>query len=285
MAQSFPLHLLLFLLVTVERGSGNLFDLEDVVNEFLVRSCSKNERLVTFDITGDNKNRGLKDGVTMGTHPPVKMEAGPVRYHSAEVQSLQLSAVYVQIFHNNQSGVDGKAHISEEVQHEDEYMWTVTKGLDFTTKVKFSITVPLVYQFSSEISTSVKSTSGSTTVETRTTKQLIKQDVIIPPGATIEANWYVNEAHVVVPWVSDIYLDGMVAALFETPNTLTWKYFNVTEIEHDDLKVNGTSVRFQASGLFQANVARSYHLSTSQKELTHHTARLAKYIMEKETET
>uniref|UniRef100_A0A147BXN2 Putative cytotoxin-like protein n=1 Tax=Ixodes ricinus TaxID=34613 RepID=A0A147BXN2_IXORI len=284
MAQIFPLHFLLLLLVTTERSSGNLFDLEDVVYSFLVTNCSNSERLATYDITGDNKTRGLKAGETIDTHPPVKIKVGPVRYGSAQVLSLQLSAVYVQTFHNNQSDVVGKAHISEQVEHEDEYMWTVTKGLEFTTKVKFSINVPLVYQFSSEISTSVKTTSGSTTVKTRTTRQLITQDVIIPPRTTIEAKWYVNEAQVVVPWEADIYLEGTVAALFETPNrALTWKYFNVTEIAHKYLHKNGTSVLFRASGLFQANVAHSYHLSTSQKELTHRTARLAKYIFEQES--
>uniref|UniRef100_A0A0K8R8N4 Putative cytotoxin-like protein n=1 Tax=Ixodes ricinus TaxID=34613 RepID=A0A0K8R8N4_IXORI len=283
MAQSFPLHFLLLLLATIERSSGNLFDLEDAVYSFLITNCSNSERLATYDITGDNLTRGLKKGETIDTHPPVKIKVGPVRYGSPQVQSLQLSAVYVQTFHNNQSDVVGKAHISEQVEHEDEYTWTVTKGLEFTTKVKFSVNIPLVYQFSSEFSTSVKTTSGSTTVETQTTRQLIKQDVIIPPGTTIEAKWYVNEAQVVVPWEADIYLEGTVAALFETPNgALTWKYFDVTDIKHEDLKRNGTSVLFGASGLFQANVAQSYHLSTSQKELTHRTARLAKYIFEQE---
>uniref|UniRef100_A0A0K8R756 Putative cytotoxin-like protein n=1 Tax=Ixodes ricinus TaxID=34613 RepID=A0A0K8R756_IXORI len=234
MRQSFPLPLLLLLMVTIEQCSCNLFDLEDVAYAFLVQNCSNSERLVTFDITGDNKTRGLNDKVTMHTHPPVTIKVGPVKYGSAQVQSLQLSAVYVQTFHNNQSDVVGKAHISEEVEHEDEYMWTVTKGLEFTTSVKFSVNIPLVYQFSSEISTSVKTTSGSTTVETRTTRQMITQNVVIPPGSTIEAKWYVNEAQVVVPWEADIYLEGTVAALFETPNgALTWKYFTTsTEITH-----------------------------------------------------
>ncbi|CAN8032939.1 unnamed protein product, partial [Ixodes persulcatus] len=92
---------------------------------------------------------------------------------------------------------EGKAYISEQVEHEDEYMWSVTRGADFTVKAKFSINVPLVYQFSTEFSTTLTTSSGSTTIETRTTRQLIKQDIKIPPGATIEAKWYVNEAHVV----------------------------------------------------------------------------------------
>lgn len=125
------------------------------------------------------------------------IEVGPVTYGKAQVQSLQISAVYVQIFHNNQTDEVGKAQISEQVEHEDEYIWTVDKGLEFTTKLTFSVNVPLVYQFSSEFSTSVKSSTGSTTVETRTTKQWIKQEVEIPPGVTIEAKWYVNEAKVV----------------------------------------------------------------------------------------
>ncbi|CAN8032937.1 unnamed protein product, partial [Ixodes persulcatus] len=92
---------------------------------------------------------------------------------------------------------EGKAYISEQVEHEDEYMWSVTRGADFTVKAKFSINVPLVYQFSTEFSTTLTTSSGSTTIETRTTRQLIKQDIKIPPGATIEAKWYVNEAQVV----------------------------------------------------------------------------------------
>uniref|UniRef100_A0A0K8R8I5 Putative cytotoxin-like protein n=1 Tax=Ixodes ricinus TaxID=34613 RepID=A0A0K8R8I5_IXORI len=64
-------------------------------------------------------------------------------------------------------------------------MWTVTKGLEFLLlKSSSSVNVPLVYQFSSEFSTSVKTTSGSTTVETQTMRQLIQQDVIIPPSVT-----------------------------------------------------------------------------------------------------
>uniref|UniRef100_A0A0K8RJL3 Putative cytotoxin-like protein n=1 Tax=Ixodes ricinus TaxID=34613 RepID=A0A0K8RJL3_IXORI len=94
MAQIFPLHFLLLLLVTTERSSGNLFDLEDAVYSFLVTNCSNSERLATYDITGDNKTRGLKAGETIDTHPPVKIKVGPVRYGSAQVQSLQLSAVY-----------------------------------------------------------------------------------------------------------------------------------------------------------------------------------------------
>uniref|UniRef100_A0A0K8R6Q4 Putative cytotoxin-like protein n=1 Tax=Ixodes ricinus TaxID=34613 RepID=A0A0K8R6Q4_IXORI len=282
MAQSFPLHLLLLLLVAIEQSSSNLFDLEDVVYHFLVQNCNSNERLSTYDITGDSE---IRNPEILGKHPPVTIKVGPVKYGKAQVQFLQLSAVYVQIFHNNQCDVDGKAQISEEVQHEDEYMWTVTKGFEFTAKVKFNVNVPLVYQFSSEFSSSVKTTSGSTTVETRTTKQLIKQDVIIPAGATIEAKWYVNEAQVIVPWESDIYLEGSVAALCEASSgALTWRYFNVKDIKHEHLEINGTSVRFRASGLFKANVAQSYHLSTSQKELTHRTATLAKYIFEQESE-
>ncbi|CAN7940266.1 unnamed protein product [Ixodes pacificus] len=188
------------------------------------------------------------------------------------------------MFHNNQPDEEGKAYISEQIDHEDEYMWSVTRGAEFTVKAKFSINVPLVYQFSTEFSTTVKTSSGSTRVETRTTRQLIKQDIKIPPGATIEAKWYVNEAQVVVPWVADICLEGYVAALFETPDKkLTWRYLNVKDFKHEHLIRNETSVTFQASGLFQANVAQSYHLSTSQKKLAQRTASMAKYTFEQET--
>uniref|UniRef100_V5GZ86 Putative salivary secreted peptide n=1 Tax=Ixodes ricinus TaxID=34613 RepID=V5GZ86_IXORI len=218
MAQSLQLHLLLLVLIPIPQCGGSLIDLEDIVYQFLLQNCSSNERLVTYDVTGDNGTRGPNREKSLAEYPPVTIKVGPVSYGKAQVESLQLSAVYVQLFHNNQTNVPGKAQISEQVQHEDEYIWTVNKGLEFTTKLKFSINVPLVYQFSSEISTSVKTSTGSTTVETRTTKQWIKQDVTIPPGATIEAKWFVNKAKVVVPWVSEITLNGYVAALFETPD-------------------------------------------------------------------
>ncbi|KAM7298628.1 uncharacterized protein ISCGN_019206 [Ixodes scapularis] len=212
MVQSHQLHLLLLVLIPIQHCGGGLIDLEDIIYQFLLRNCSIDERLVTYYVVGDSQIRGFDPVKDFVNYPPVTMEVGPVIYGEAQVHLLQLSAVYVQIFHNNQTGVVGKAHISEEVLHEDEYMWTVNKGLDFTSKVKFTVNVPLVYQFSSEISTSVKTGSGSTTVETRTTKQLIKQDVIIPPGATLEAKWYVNEAQVVVPWESNITLSGYIMA-------------------------------------------------------------------------
>ncbi|CAN8033110.1 unnamed protein product [Ixodes persulcatus] len=283
MAQYFTFLLLLLLfLVSVKLSSGTLFDLEDVIYQILVRNCSYNERLVTFDVTGDNKTRGPRQNLV--TYPPVKFKVGPVVYHAAKVESLKLSAVYVQIFHNNQSGEEGKAYISEQVEHEDEYMWTVTRGADFTVKAKFSINVPLVYQFSTEFSTTLTTSSGSTTIETRTTRQLIKQDIKIPPGATIEAKWYVNEAQVVVPWEADIFLEGFVAALFETPDkNLTWRYLDVQGLEHEHLTRHEKGVTFQALGLFQANVAQSYHLSTSQKKLAQRTTSMAKYTFEQET--
>nr|AAY66566.1 putative salivary secreted protein [Ixodes scapularis] len=283
MAQSFKFLLLLLLFMyIVHQSNGTLFDLEDVIYEILLRSCSYNERLATFDVTGDNKTRGPHKN--FDTYPPVKFNVGRVVYQSAKIQSLKLSAVYVQMFHNNQSDEEGKAYISEQIDHEDEYMWSVTRGADFTAKAKFSISVPLIYQFSTEFSTTVKTSSGSTTTETRTTRQLIKQDIKIPPGATIEAKWYVNEAQVVVPWVADISFEGYVAALYETPDKkLTWKYLNVQDFEHEHLKKHGKNVTFQALGLFQANVAQSYHLSTSQKKLAQRTASLAKYTFEQET--
>nr|AAT92112.1 putative salivary secreted peptide [Ixodes pacificus] len=217
MAQSLQFSFLFSLfLYSVHQSSGTIFDLEDVIYEVLVRNCSYNERLATFDVTGDNKTRGPIEN--LDTYPPVKFYVGPVVYQSAKVQSLKLSAVYVQMFHNNQSDQEGKAYISEQIDHEDEYTWSVTRGAEFSVKAKFSINVPLVYQFSTEFSTTVKTSSGSTTTETRTTRQLMKQDIKIPPGATIEAKWYVNEAQVVVPWVADISLEGYVAALFETPD-------------------------------------------------------------------
>uniref|UniRef100_A0A6B0V7M5 Putative salivary secreted cytotoxin n=1 Tax=Ixodes ricinus TaxID=34613 RepID=A0A6B0V7M5_IXORI len=275
-------HLLLLFLYSVHQSSGTLFDLEDVIYEILVRNCSYDERLVTFDVTGDGKTRGHPQ--KPDTYPPVKIKVGPVVYQSAKVQSLKLSAVYVQMFHNNQSDEEGKAYISEQIDHEDEYTWSVTKGAELNVKAKFSINVPLIYQFSTEFSTTVKTSSGSTTTETRTTRQLIKQDIKIPPGATIEAKWYVNEAQVVVPWVADISLEGYIAALFETPDKkLTWRYLNVQDFEHEHLTRRGKSVTFQASGLFQANVAQSYHLSTTQKKIEQRTANIAKYTFEQET--
>uniref|UniRef100_A0A6B0V733 Putative salivary secreted cytotoxin n=1 Tax=Ixodes ricinus TaxID=34613 RepID=A0A6B0V733_IXORI len=275
-------HLLLLFLYSVHQSSGTLFDLEDVIYEILVRNCSYNERLVTFDVTGDKKTRGHPQ--KPDTYPPVKIKVGPVVYQSAKVQSLKLSAVYVQMFHNNQSDEEGKAYISEQIDHEDEYTWSVTKGAELNVKAKFSINVPLIYQFSTEFSTTVKTSSGSTTTETRTTRQLIKQDIKIPPGATIEAKWYVNEAQVVVPWVAEISLEGYIAALFETPDKhLTWRYLNVKDVKHEHLSRHGTNVVFQASGLLQANVAQSYHLSTSQKKLAQRTASMAKYTFEQET--
>lgn len=135
--------------------------------------------------------------VSQCRHPPVEFDVGPVTYGTAKVQSLELSAVYVQTFHNNQSDVLGRAQISEQIEHEDEYMWTVTSGADLSVKLKFTINVPLVYSFSSEFSTTLKTSSGSTTAQTLTTRQWIKQDVAIPPGATIEAKWFVNKAQVV----------------------------------------------------------------------------------------
>uniref|UniRef100_A0A0K8R7C3 Putative cytotoxin-like protein n=1 Tax=Ixodes ricinus TaxID=34613 RepID=A0A0K8R7C3_IXORI len=235
MAQRLQLPLLLFVLIPIQQCGGNLIDFEDIVYQFLLRKCSYNEMLVVYDITGHNKSQGPRPDDDRNEHPPVTMEVGPVTYSDTRVQSLQLSAVYVQTFHNNQTDVEGKAQISEQVEHEDEYMWTVNKGLDFTTKVKFSIKVPLIYELNSEVTTSVKTGSGSTTVETRTTKQWIKQDIRIPPLSTIEAKWYVNEAQVVVPWESAITLHGYVAALFKTPDGSKWKYFNVSEIDHEHL--------------------------------------------------
>uniref|UniRef100_A0A6B0V7P7 Putative salivary secreted cytotoxin n=1 Tax=Ixodes ricinus TaxID=34613 RepID=A0A6B0V7P7_IXORI len=283
MAQSLQFLFLFFLfLYSVNQSSGTLFDLEDVFFEILVRNCSYEERLVTFDATGDSKTRGHPK--PPDKYPPVTFKVGPVVYQSAKVQSLKLSAVYVQMFHNNQSDEEGKAYISEQIDHEDEYTWSVTKGAELNVKAKFSINVPLIYQFSTEFSTTVKTSSGSTTTETRTTRQLIKQDIKIPPGATIEAKWYVNEAQVVVPWVADISLEGYIAALFETPDKkLTWRYLNVQDFEHEHLTRRGKSVTFQASGLFQANVAQSYHLSTTQKKIEQRTANIAKYTFEQET--
>ncbi|XP_040073233.1 uncharacterized protein LOC115331623 [Ixodes scapularis] len=283
MAKSFQFSLLLLLfLVSVKLRSGTLFDLEDVIYQILLRNCSYDKRLATFDVTADNKTRGPIENLVK--YPPVKIKVGPVVYLAAKVQSLKLSAVYVQIFHNNQSGEEGKAYISEQVEHEDEYSWTVTKGADFTVKAKFSINVPLIYQFSTEFSTTLKTSSGSTRVETRTTRQLIKQDIKIPPGATIEAKWYVNEAQVVVPWVADILMEGYVAALFETPDKkLTWRYLNVRDFEHDHLTKYGKGVTFQALGLFQANVAQSYHLSTTERKIAQRTTSMAKYTFEQET--
>ncbi|XP_040074302.1 uncharacterized protein LOC8027602 [Ixodes scapularis] len=283
MARSFVcvLFLLLFL-YSVHHSSGTLFDLEDVIYQILLRKCPYNERLVTFDVTGDNKTRGPR--YTLDSYPPVKIKVGPVVYQAVKVESLKLSAVYVQMFHNNQSGEEGKAYISEQVEHEDEYTWSVTRGADFTAQVKFSINVPLIYQFSTEFSTTLTTSSGSTRIETRTTRQMIKQDINIPPEATIEAKWYVNEAQVVVPWVADIFLKGYVAALFETRDKkLIWRYYNVEGLEHEHLTRDGRGVTFQALGLFQANVAQSYHLSTTQKKLAQRTTSLAKYTFEQET--
>uniref|UniRef100_V5GMT2 Putative salivary secreted peptide n=1 Tax=Ixodes ricinus TaxID=34613 RepID=V5GMT2_IXORI len=171
------------------------------------------------------------------------------------------------------------AYISEQIEQEDEYMWTVTSGAELSLKVKYTMEVPLVYSFSTEFSATLKTSSGSTTVESRTTRQLIKQDVRIPPGATIQAKWYVNKAKVKVPWESNITMRGYVAALFETPTALRWRYINVKDIHHEQLIHEGDSVIFPARGLFKAKVARSYHLSTTQTELTPHTASVAKYVM------
>ncbi|KAM7310474.1 uncharacterized protein ISCGN_007382 [Ixodes scapularis] len=280
MAESFQIHLLL-LLIPIQQSCGYLFDVQDAIYEFLVTNCSHNERVLTFDIEGDNKTRGATGKAEkLAEHPPVKFHVGPVTYGTAKVQSLELSAVYVQTFHNNQSEVEDRAYISEQIEQEDEYMWTVTSGAELSLKVKFKVEVPLVYSFSTEFSGTLKTSSGSTTVETRTTRQLIKQDVRIPPGATIQAKWYVSKAQVEVPWESNITMKGYVAALFESPTGLTWKYFNVKDIKHEQLIHEGDSVIFQAKGLFKANVAQSYHLSTTERELTPHTASLAKYIFE-----
>ncbi|XP_040070197.1 cytotoxin-like [Ixodes scapularis] len=280
MEQRFQL-LLLLLLIPVQQSGGYLFDVQDVIYEFLVTNCSHNERVLTFDIEGDNKTRGATEKVAeLARHPPVEFDTGPVTYGTARVQSLELSAVYVQTFHNNQSDVEGKAHISEKIEQEDEFMWTVTSGAELSVTAKFQIEVPLVYSFSSEFSTTLKKSSGSTTIETITTRQWIKQDVRIPPGATIQAKWYVNKAQVEVPWVANITMKGYVAALFESTTGLGWKYFNVNDIKHEQLIHEGDSVIFQAKGLFKANVAQSYHLSTTERELTPHTASLAKYIFE-----
>uniref|UniRef100_V5HEG8 Putative salivary secreted peptide n=1 Tax=Ixodes ricinus TaxID=34613 RepID=V5HEG8_IXORI len=279
MAQHFQIPLLL-LLIPIQKSSGHLFDVQDVIYQFLVANCSNNERVSTFDIEGDNQTRGATGNAKkLAEHPPVEFKVGPVTYGTAKVQSLELSAVYVQTFHNNQSGVEGRAQISEQIEQEDEYMWTVTNGIELSLKVKFTVDIPLVVSASSEFSTTLKTSSGSTTVETQTTRQLIKQDVRVPPGATIEAKWFVNKAQVEVPWESNITLKGYVAALFERPNSLTWKYFNVKDIAHGQLIKEGNSVIFRAKGLLKANIARSYHLSTTQKELTPRTASTTKYVL------
>ncbi|XP_040068822.1 uncharacterized protein LOC120841889 [Ixodes scapularis] len=278
MAQSVQTHLLLLLLIPIQQCCGYIFDFQDVVYDYLVTKCDVDELVSTFDVDGDSKDRGATGDVKkLAEHPPVEFDVGPVTYGTAKVQSLELSAVYVQTFHNNQSDVEAKAHISEQIEQEDEYMWTVTSGADLSVKVSFKIEVPLVYSFSSEFSTTLKTSSGSTTVETRTTRQLIKQDVIIPPEATIEAKWLVNKAQVEIPWEANISMKGYVAALFHSPTALTWKYFNVTEIKHEQLTNEGDSVIFQAKGLFKAKVAQSYHLSTSQTELAPYDESIVKY--------
>ncbi|CAN8012820.1 unnamed protein product, partial [Ixodes pacificus] len=197
MAQSFQFLLLLFLfLVSVKLSSGTLFDLEDVIYQILVRNCSYNERLVTFDVTGDNKTRGRPEYLaTKATE--VTRRGNPER--NDDCSEFSRFASFLRLSFNKPVNWchEGKAYISEQVEHEDEYMWYVTRGADFTVKAKFSINVPLVYQFSTEFSTTLTTSSGSTTIETRTTRQLIKQDIKIPPRATIEAKWYVNEAQVV----------------------------------------------------------------------------------------
>uniref|UniRef100_A0A0K8R9S8 Putative cytotoxin-like protein n=1 Tax=Ixodes ricinus TaxID=34613 RepID=A0A0K8R9S8_IXORI len=147
MALSLQLHLLLLVLIPIQQCGGGLIDFEDIVYRFLLRNCSIDERLVTYYLVGDTERRGSDPVKDHDHYPPVTMEVGPVSYGEAQVHLLQLSAVYAQIFHNNQSDMVGKAHISEEVQHEDEYMWTVTKGLEFTTKVQVTSnkTLPTKY--------------------------------------------------------------------------------------------------------------------------------------------
>ncbi|EEC04089.1 secreted salivary gland peptide, putative, partial [Ixodes scapularis] len=197
MARSFVcvLFLLLFL-VSVKLSSGTLFDLEDVIYQILLRKCPYNERLVTFDVTGDNKTRGPRYTLDSYSNASNKMWR-PER--SDNCPEFLKFASFLRLSLNNHLHLchEGKAYISEQVEHEDEYMWSVTRGADFTAQAKFSINVPLIYQFSTEFSTTLTTSSGFTRIETRTTGQLIKQDINIPPGATIEAKWYVNEAQVV----------------------------------------------------------------------------------------
>ncbi|KAG0445276.1 hypothetical protein HPB47_017453 [Ixodes persulcatus] len=70
-------------------------------------------------------------------YPPVKFKVGPVVYQAAKVQSLKLSAVYVQIFHNNQSGEEGVGHEVEGrgyclslVDCTTAWMWVLEKVYD-----------------------------------------------------------------------------------------------------------------------------------------------------------
>ncbi|KAM7291741.1 uncharacterized protein ISCGN_028312 [Ixodes scapularis] len=103
MAHSLQLHLLLLALIPIQQCGGRLIDLEDIVYKFLLLNCTNNERLVTYDVFGDNKTRGPHPEQDLFKNPPVTIEVGPVTYGKAQVQSLQISAVYVQIFHNNQT--------------------------------------------------------------------------------------------------------------------------------------------------------------------------------------
>ncbi|EEC05775.1 secreted salivary gland peptide, putative, partial [Ixodes scapularis] len=198
---------------------GHFFDIQDVIYDFLVTGCSNTERLSTFDIEGDKKTRG--ETKKLAEYVMLFFDFFFILFFRACTTQVckPISTVLV-LWSNSQEALDMKsmAQISEQIEHEDEYMWTVTSGADLSVKVKFSVSVPLVYSFSSELSTTLKTSSGSTTVETRTTRQWIKQDVAIPPGATIEAKWLVNKAQVVLPWVSNISMKGYIAALFESPN-------------------------------------------------------------------
>ncbi|CAN8012223.1 unnamed protein product, partial [Ixodes pacificus] len=259
---------------------GYIFDLEDVIYDFLLTKCAHDELLATFDVDGDNKSRGATgDARKLADRYFALLTFKVSRYVILNCTNNDCVSRVVCLFaHCSKQRAEAKAHISEQIEQEDEYMWTVTSGAELSVKVSFKIEVPLTYSFSSEFSTTLKTSSGSTTVETRTTRQLIKQDVIIPPEATIEAKWYVNKALVEIPWRANISMQGYVAALFHSPTALTWKYFNVTEIKHEQLTNEGDSVVFQAKGLFKAKVAQSYHLSTSQTELTPYDVSMAKYV-------
>ncbi|EEC18827.1 secreted salivary gland peptide, putative, partial [Ixodes scapularis] len=258
---------------------GYIFDFQDVVYDFLVTRCAVDELVSIFDVDGDSKDRGATgDAKKLADRYFALLTFKISRYVIFGCTNNDcLSRVVCLFAHCSKQWAEAKAHISEQIEQEDEYMWTVTSGAELSAKVSFKIEVPLVYSFSSEFSTTLKTSSGSTTVEARTTRQLIKQDVIIPPEATIEAKWLVNKAQVEIPWEANISMKGYVAALFHSPSALTWKYFNVTEIKHEQLTNEGDSVIFQAKGLFKAKVAQSYHLSTSQTELAPYDDSMVKY--------
>uniref|UniRef100_A0A4D5S2T5 Putative salivary secreted peptide n=1 Tax=Ixodes scapularis TaxID=6945 RepID=A0A4D5S2T5_IXOSC len=245
-----------------------LFDLEEKIQEYVdALSVKHGVKVSWWDMYGNNSQfKWFK----VSTNPnKIVVQAGPIKFGEAKINSLQPKVIYTNWVHNEQPDTSTTTRVKRSTLLNTTHMQSTERAFSCGFKLSVDAKLPASAGITANVFTNFNLRNLNSESHTETEKYSVKQVVTVPPMRSVKIEWLITDVSREIPWTADIKVTGSFGVRFErrVNGEFLW-YYPVTRLRDPLLKRIGPKVmQFTANGTFASVYGVDAHLRVSEYEL------------------